>query len=58
MTELIGELGDILDVIEAIVKAEGFPPTDIFAARVQKFKTRGGFDEKLFLEHVDEEEGI
>jgi predicted house-cleaning noncanonical NTP pyrophosphatase (MazG superfamily) len=48
------EMADILEVLYAICKARGYTIEDLDNKRKEKAETRGGFQEKIFLEYVDE----
>ncbi len=48
----IGEICDILEVIDAICKARGISPDQIAALRSEKRNKNGGFDKRIFLEKV------
>ena len=45
----IEELADLLEVMEAIVKAKGYPVEELYRVRDEKQKSRGGFDKKILL---------
>lgn len=40
--EIVGEIGDVLDVLDCIIKLHNFSQEEIDAARAQKIKERGG----------------
>jgi predicted house-cleaning noncanonical NTP pyrophosphatase (MazG superfamily) len=48
--ERIEELSDILEVIFALLKQEGYTIQDLEQVREKKFQTRGGFSRQIFLE--------
>ncbi|HUY53124.1 MAG TPA: nucleoside triphosphate pyrophosphohydrolase [Candidatus Dormibacteraeota bacterium] len=48
------ELADVLEVIYAIGEKLGYTANQIEAARVAKMTLRGGFNDRIFLESVDE----
>ena len=48
--ESIGELADILEVIDAIKKYKNFSEADIDEAKTKKLNDRGGFDKRIILE--------
>ena len=51
--QLASELADVLEVLRALATAHGMTWEDIeFQAR-RKRAERGGFDRRIFLEHVD-----
>lgn len=52
-SELIKELGDVLEVVDYLVKAFNLNKTEIEAVKTERRKTRGGFDKKLLLEYVE-----
>ena len=52
--QLASELADVLEVLRALATAHGMTWEDIeFQAR-RKRAERGGFDRRIFLEHVDQ----
>lgn len=54
--ERIEELADMLEVIESLAHIEGKTLTDIIEVAKKKKDKRGGFDKKVFLEKVIEED--
>lgn len=48
------ELADILEVLEAIVKANGFTMEQLLDCKVAKKAKRGGFEKRIFLKEVIE----
>jgi predicted house-cleaning noncanonical NTP pyrophosphatase (MazG superfamily) len=48
----IEELCDILEVVYAIAKTKGYSDSDLNIVRENKKLKNGGFDKKLFLEKV------
>ena len=44
------ELADMLEVMMAITKAKGYDWSTVLALQEQKRKSRGGFDNQVFLE--------
>ena len=52
----LGELGDILEVLEALARLQGWTAGEIRQAREEKAQRNGVFRERLFLEKVIEEE--
>ena len=48
------ELADLIEVIYAAAKARGYTLEQLEAIRAEKAKTRGGFERKLFLRTVTE----
>ena len=51
------ELADLLEVIYAAAKAHGFSAEDIEKMRRDKAAQRGGFDKRLLLIEVREDDG-
>lgn len=51
------ELADVLEVIHALVEAQGEDMSTLESIRAEKAKTRGGFSKKLLLVEV-EDKGI
>ena len=52
----LGELGDILEVLEELVHSLGWTDREIRQAKDEKAQRNGVFRERLFLEKVIEEE--
>lgn len=52
----IEELADLLEVMEAVVRARGFSVENLTQVRDEKRKARGGFEKKLFLVSVNRSE--
>lgn len=48
------EMADVLEVLHAICVARGYSLDELEAMRAKKANERGGFKEKIFLEHVEE----
>lgn len=48
------EMADILEVLYAICIAQGYTIEDLDNKRKEKAEKNGGFQEKIFLEYVDE----
>lgn len=46
----IGEIADLLEVIDTIAILKGFSKADIESVKKRKFKERGGFSERIILE--------
>lgn len=46
------ELADLLEVIQAVVKARGWTMAELERVRAEKAAERGGFDEKILLKEV------
>lgn len=51
----IEELGDLMEVINAIMKLKGYNMKDIERVMKAKEEKKGAFNNKIFLEYVDEE---
>ncbi len=49
-TDLLMELGDVLEVLMSIAAANGHSFADVDAARLTKLHTHGAFTERIFLE--------
>jgi len=48
------EIADILEVIDALIKARGISKQEIIKIQQTKRSKRGGFDKRIFLEEVIE----
>lgn len=46
------ELADLLEVIQAVVKARGWTAEDLEWVRAEKAAKRGGFEKKILLKEV------
>lgn len=46
----VGELADILEVVDAIMEYKGFTKEEVTLAKEQKFNDRGGFGKRIILE--------
>jgi predicted house-cleaning noncanonical NTP pyrophosphatase (MazG superfamily) len=55
--ELIEELADVLEVIDALCKTQGISMEEIAPVKEAKLKERGGFEAGLYIEtvHVDDD---
>ena len=51
---LRSELADVLEVLQALAAAHGMSWEDVVAEAARKRDERGGFDQRMFLEYVDE----
>lgn len=51
----IEELGDLMEVLNSIMKVKGYSKEELEATRLKKLEKKGGFEEKIYLEYVDEE---
>lgn len=54
--ELIKEIGDVQEVLAAIVKAHGLDSDEIEKLRRERAESRGAFDAGVYLQTVDENE--
>lgn len=52
-SELIKELGDVLEVIDYLIIAFGLDSEEIRAVKAERKESRGGFAEKIFLEYTE-----
>ena len=50
------ELADLLEVIQAVVKARGWTVEDLERVRADKAAKRGGFEKKILLKEVRQKE--
>ena len=48
----LGELADLLEVMQAVVKARGWTLEELEQVRVEKAAKRGGFEKKILLKEV------
>ena len=51
----IEELGDLMEVLNAIMKLKNYKIQDVYKIMNDKAEKRGAFNDKIFLEYVDEE---
>jgi predicted house-cleaning noncanonical NTP pyrophosphatase (MazG superfamily) len=51
--DLPAELADVLEVLQALVRALGMIWEDFLSLAARKRAERGGFDDRIFLEHVE-----
>lgn len=51
----IEELGDLMEVINAIMKLKGYKMDEVYKVMKTKEYKKGAFDDKIYLEYVDEE---
>jgi len=56
-TELMDELADVLEVIQAFAFVSGFSMADIEKARVERKEERGGFEKGVYCEYIEVAEG-
>jgi predicted house-cleaning noncanonical NTP pyrophosphatase (MazG superfamily) len=52
--QLRSELADVLEVLRALAAAHGMSWEDVEAEAARKRDERGGFDQRIFLEYVDQ----
>jgi len=52
--QLRSELADVLEVLQALAAAHGMSWEDVVAEAARKRDERGGFDQRTFLEYVDQ----
>jgi predicted house-cleaning noncanonical NTP pyrophosphatase (MazG superfamily) len=52
--QLRSELADVLEVLQALAAAHGMSWEDVVTEAVRKRDERGGFDQRIFLEYVDQ----
>jgi predicted house-cleaning noncanonical NTP pyrophosphatase (MazG superfamily) len=53
MEELIKEIGDVYEVIEALVEANELDPEEISRIKAERRLKRGAFEQRIFLEEVE-----
>lgn len=51
----IEELGDLMEVINAIMKLKGYKMEDVYKVMKAKAERKGAFNDRIYLEYVDEE---
>ena len=52
--QLRSELADVLEVLRALAAAHGMSWADVVAEAARKREERGGFDQRIFLEYVEQ----
>jgi predicted house-cleaning noncanonical NTP pyrophosphatase (MazG superfamily) len=52
--ELLPELADVLEVLQALAKAHDMRWEDVVSEAARKRAERGGFDKRIFLEYVEQ----
>jgi len=52
-SELIKELGDVLEVVDYLIIAFGLDSEEIRTVKAERKESRGGFAEKVFLEYTE-----
>ncbi len=55
--ELITELADVLDVIDALKSLHGITSEQIANAQAKKYAERGNFDKRMFVEKTEHRDG-
>lgn len=50
----VEEIADIVEVLNAIIKANGHSRLEVFITRMKKKMVNGGFERRVFLEEVKE----
>ncbi len=53
---ILEELADVVEVIHAITRMHGLTTDAVDAKRLVKRQQRGGFEKRVYLEYVDEED--
>lgn len=51
--DMAKEIGDVYEVLEAIIQAFGLSKEEIIKLQEERRQKRGGFDKKIFLESVN-----
>lgn len=51
----VEELGDLMEVINAIMKLKGYKMKEVYKVMKNKADKKGTFDSKIYLEYVDED---
>jgi predicted house-cleaning noncanonical NTP pyrophosphatase (MazG superfamily) len=51
--ELAKELGDVLEVVDAIIKANGLDGGEVARVKNERCLSRGAFEKRTFLESAD-----
>jgi len=54
-TQLVGELADVLEIVETLMKEYGISELELEEKKLDKRLKNGGFEKKLFLVSVSEE---
>ena len=47
------ELGDVLDIVDALIRSQGLSREKIAASRDEKLRTRGGFEQGYYMEWLE-----
>lgn len=51
--ELVEELADVMEVINSLCKVNNITLEQVEKSRIEKHAKRGGFDNKIFLSHIE-----
>ncbi len=51
--DLTKEIGDVLELIDSIIKTFNLDPQDVTDLKEKRKQERGGFDKQIFLESVE-----
>ena len=51
----IEELGDLMEVINALMELKGYKMEDVYKVMKEKADKKGAFNKRIYLEYVDEE---
>ncbi len=54
--EIIAELADVLEVVDGLCKAYSISLSEIKQIKEEKYKTRGGFEQGLYIETLQMDE--
>ena len=54
----VEEIADILEVVNALIKANGYHRITVFKERMKKRMSKGGFGKRAFLEAVEGNEEV
>lgn len=55
-SDIIAELGDVLELIDAICKVYEISPQKVVQEKEKHFKMRGGFEKGLYIETIEMDE--
>ncbi len=55
--EVVDELADVFEVAESLAKNFGISMETVRVRQEEKRQERGGFEKRIFLQYVDEEDG-
>lgn len=51
--ELIKEIGDVLEVLDALIASYGLDSAEIYRVKEERKTKRGGFQQRIFLESTE-----